>query len=872
MSKGKDLVKLFELAQKAGRALPEFNEAARLLAEQKAIQAGLKDRVYHASPHGFATFKPGSDQLIHVAKDPRVALQRLEDIKGTSSPIFDLTPEEAKRLGITKEQVEQSGQLYDLRTDLGNSLKVTDTGDFSLSNLLEDPKVLEQLDEPTKRKLVRLSIDSDALSKEMYNNISFGDKPSKKFTELSDQVKQLESQGMEILQNALKEKGFNSLVYKNVVELPKEFEPVRKKLTDIYGELNTVTDRISSLEFKGGSKAEIKKLTDRKEKLQGQIDKITETLPESYALFKDAPLRDLAADFDPEKLKTHPSSILKNVAVATGAGLAGSAVLPEESQAGVTYKLNEVARVLDGLKKAGNLTSPEVLKALNYASPTTANDIAQIRMAFRNALEHGLRDRTGLMMSSPDWRVKEEMAKAFYPELRDIFPVHEGESAERLMRERGVTDAAGLFDSELTKSPHIPYKGKDILVLKDSPALLHHEDQHALEYLMHPTDMHDRTLSQFFGGKYSNDLDFQTNKDLAKKLSILSKGGETSDEIARILENLRPEGTEQSKDLRRYINKESDRFKIGDAGHFIYYPENFELNRALELLKDEVKVPQGSLKENKSLIDEIINNPKMSEKDVNAKLAKIEENAKLVPSAKKKRFVLPDKMPFAVAGAVGAGMLANSDEASASEMRDPDSALNVKEEDEIKLEESPKVGKPDFKQNLGEKGGAVMNYLTDKLAPLMAKDAEKGDYSPVDLTKAGDAPLRMLSAVGNVADIPAASLRKHIYNWLSDENKEAASGHDIMDALEKKIGAPVPSMPGASFSGKDMFGHIADIGLDPLLIPGGKAIKYLKEVEPAAKAVQEGVKLIPSRGQILNALGKLPEEEIATNSIRRMLD
>lgn len=844
MSKGKDVVKLFELAQKAGRALPEFNEAARLLAEQKAIQAGLKDRVYHASPHGFATFKPGSDQLIHVAKDPRVALQRLEDIKGTSSPIFDLTPEEAKRLGITKEQIEKSGQLYDLRTDLGNPLKVSDTGDFSLSNLLEDPRVLEQLDEPTKRKLVRLSIDSDALSKELYENLSFGSKPSEKFTQLENQVKQLESQGMEILQNALKEKGFNSLVYKNVVELPKEFAPVRKKLTDIYGELNDVTDKISSLEFKGGSKAEIKKLTDRKEKLQGQIDKITETLPESYALFKDTPLRDLAADFDPKKLKTHPSSILKNVAVATGAGLAGSAMMPEESQAGITYKLNEVARVLDGLQKAGQLNELSVLKNLNYSKPSTARDINSIRMAMDSVLEHGLRQRAGLPMSASNERVNEEIGKILYPELGDIFPVSRGEAAEQLLTEYGVPRAEGMFYSEPTKSSLIPYKGKGIAVTSDSPSLLRHENQHAIESLLYP-DAQQRSLAQFFGGKRSNDIFNQTNEDLAKKLSIASKNDMSPEAFLEVLNRLRPEGIGENKLLRKIVNSDYDIFNLGDAGHFVNYPKNFELSHGLELLKDDIKVPKGSLKENEKLIKQIIYDDKYKDQaipgEIEEAFRKIQENSELVPLAKKNRYTLPDKMPFAIAGTIGAGMLANSDEASAAEMRDPDLPLNIKEDD-VELDKPSKIKKPDYKSTLGEKGGAVMNYLTDKLAPLAAKDAENEDYSPIDLTKATDAPIRALSAVGNVADVPAAFLRKHIYNMLSGENKKEASGHDIMDALENKVGAPIPSMPGASFTGKDMFGHIADIGLDPLMIPGGKAVKYLNKAESAAKALQEASK------------------------------
>lgn len=700
MSKSKQLLELYELAKQFGLLAPKLSSAERKAAEKLAAKVGLPDTVYHSSPNVFSTIKPGSDELIHVATDPRVAGQRRLDMSRTPGT-YNITPEEAAQMGITPEQA-QGGMLYELKTRLGKPLTVSDLGDFNLSNLLKQPNVIETLDDTTKRKLTRLSIDARDL-----RNKAVELKEGKEQQALFDQAKVLEQQGMSILGDALESKGYGSLHYKNMVELPKEYAPIKNHLSKLYSKLNVIDTEIASAKFKNAKPSEIVKLEEAKNAIQEQIDGVTELVPDSYALFNKTPKRHITAKFDKSALESDPNAMLKNILLATGAGTAAASMMPEEAEAGITYKAGEVAKALDSLRKSGKLVPTEVLKALNYSAPSTKNEIATARAAMKNVLEHGLRERAGLMASSPNWRVNEEIVKTFHPELRDIFPISEGSRAEQIMKERGIKDASGAFYSDATDSPIIPYRGKGIAVIDDSPSLVHHEDTHAIESLLYP-NMAETSLAQYFSGKRSKDLFKQSNEELAKKLSIVSKTGETEEEILKFLNSIRPEGHGESKELRKIINAQSDAFQLGDAGHFINYPKNFELTRGLEMLKDEVKVPKGSLKENRALMDEIINNPKLSKSEVNKRLAKIQENAELVPSVKKHRYVLPDKMPFAVAGAVGAGMLASPEKATATEMQDSNSPLNVGENSKIEPSPAP-TPSPDYEPRKAYNRGKSFN-------------------------------------------------------------------------------------------------------------------------------------------------------------------
>ncbi len=139
------------------------------------------------------------------------------------------------------------------------------------------------------------------------------------------------------------------------------------------------------------------------------------------------------------------------------------------------------------------------------------------------------------------------------------------------------------------------------------------------------------------------------------------------------------------------------------------------------------------------------------------------------------------------------------------ETRDPDLPLDAE------LEESPE-------QFTGLTGTAndVNEYLTSKLYPLAMESRE--DRTPINLSERPDAILRALQAGSNVADAPASFVRNKVYGKLSGIDKDDASGEDIVGALEQKIGAPVPEVPGATLKMKDVLGAGTEMALDPALM------------------------------------------------------
>ena len=141
----------------------------------------------------------------------------------------------------------------------------------------------------------------------------------------------------------------------------------------------------------------------------------------------------------------------------------------------------------------------------------------------------------------------------------------------------------------------------------------------------------------------------------------------------------------------------------------------------------------------------------------------------------------------------------------------------------------------------------LQDYLTSKLYPLVAKDKEKDDYTPINLTEVNDAPLRLMQAVGNVVDTPASYARRGIYNILGGEDKDEVSGSDIIGQAEKNVGAPVPEMPGATLKMKDALGLGTEIIADPLMLGAGAYTKAGKEaIELAKRAPSEFAKRYPS--------------------------
>lgn len=126
----------------------------------------------------------------------------------------------------------------------------------------------------------------------------------------------------------------------------------------------------------------------------------------------------------------------------------------------------------------------------------------------------------------------------------------------------------------------------------------------------------------------------------------------------------------------------------------------------------------------------------------------------------------------------------------------------------------------------------IQDYLDKKLAPFYTKkDPETGEEIPLDYSSP-DAPLRTFGALATVADIPASKVRKSIYSKLTGEEKDEVSPTDVVTGLEKKIGAPIPEMPGSTLKMKDILGYgvIAPV-TDPLMYTpfAAKAIPALAE-------------------------------------------
>jgi hypothetical protein len=846
MSKYSQVLKAIAgLEKKLGVKFATVDEMARAVAKERAIKADLPDVVFHGSPHAFEDFKVGEDYFRHVAPDPHVAAQRIKDLNiPVEERKFNLTPEQAKKMGFSPEDIKK-GIILELRTKLGNPLTVKDKGTFSLSGLLEDPAVQNVLDAEDLKVLQdkSASIDDRWLDSEAFNTPTFSGlqpdpKTKLKAKKLAEALAKEEREAIDYLGKALKKKGYDSLHYQNTAEILPEYE----ELHAAYAELGKKELEIRNLLAKETNPKKISEYTKLQKQLNNSLQKLESKFPESYALFPDAPVRHITAEMDPAKLKSEPGSLSKNIAIATGAGTAASTMMPEESEAGVTYKLNQIARLMDNLPK--NATALDFVKNANIiVNPKTAADIGANRIAFSNALEASIRKNLGLGLGTSNEQVIEELLKTYHPGFSKLdVPITFGEDAKKVMKKEGVKKADGVFYTEGTDHPNIPYKAKGIAVADGTAATTQHELGHATEYFENPESLYD-TSAQLFGGKNSSDIFNATNEELAKKMSTLD--GRSVDQNLGLINKLRPEGIGKSLELRKFINTYFNKFDFGDANHFVHYPKNYELNKALEFNADKVKgYDQEGLIKNKQLIDKMLKYNYLTPEQERKFKETLKTNADFKERPRNK-LVLPDKMIFG-AGAAGIGLAgagqAEAAEDNPDENKVPFTGINIgkklapiaskifgkphTEEEDKYLDEIRKnlgiTSKPDFTETMGETVGGAMNSLTDKFAPFIAKDEEGGDYTPISLTDVNDAPMRALKVVDNVTGRP---LRRSIYETLGGEEGKDVSGFDIMDKLQDKYGA-MPEMPGATLKMKDALGLGLDLALDPtILIPAAGEIK-----------------------------------------------
>jgi hypothetical protein len=365
MSKYSPVIKaIASLEKKLGVKFANVDEMARAIAKERSIKADLPDVVFHGSPHAFEDFKLGEDYFRHVATDPRVAAQRVKDLNiPVENRKFNLTSKQAKKMGFSPEDIKK-GVILELRTKLGNPLTVKDKGTFSLSGLLEDPAVQKVLD-PEDLKILQAksgSIDEKWLDSEAFTVPTIkGVKDPKAELEakkLAEALAKEEQEGIYLLGQALKKKGYDSLRYRNTAEIM----PEHKELHKAYVELNNKQLEINRLLSEESDPKKIAEYNKLQKQLNKSLENLEDNFPESYALFPDTPVRHITAEMDPAKLKSNPGSLLKNIAIATGAGTAASTMMPEESEAAIATKLDDVAKILSKLNKPSSRDMSKVLK------------------------------------------------------------------------------------------------------------------------------------------------------------------------------------------------------------------------------------------------------------------------------------------------------------------------------------------------------------------------------------------------------------------------------------------------------------------------------------------------------------------------------
>ena len=217
--------------------------------------------------------------------------------------------------------------------------------------------------------------------------------------------------------------------------------------------------------------------------------------------------------------------------------------------------------------------------------------------------------------------------------------------------------------------------------------------------------------------------------------------------------------------------------------------------------------------------------------------------------------------------------------------------------------ETQKTPKPNYEELLGETGGKVAEFISDKISPLFAKDEDEEDYSPVNLTQTADAPLRALRVVDNVTGRP---LRREIYEMLGGEPKKEVEGLDIRQQLETKTG----KLPGIIGKPVELasdwlldWGNVASLGALPFVkkaipkvlktaatkfaanpnmaehlatIAASKAknaanLENVVEAERILRDTGKPALTIPSREEIMEMLEETPSQMSSKDSILKTL-
>lgn len=322
-----------KLMEKLGIDMPKHSAAQLKAAEEAAKKVGLTADVYHGSPALFDTIKPGKDNLIHVAPTLESPVERLRHLMGEDSGV-------------------DSAFMYPLKTRIENPLTVTDSGDFSFDALLRDEQIKKLLNKREEGKLQGLEqLYRDTKGDRALDSMRSGGPYDKKMEALDKELKNISGEGTDRIQEALKKRGYDSLHYKNQAEVDLA---KMELLADAFEKEEEI--RMMERQMKK-SPPELRDLMAKEIEVKKEsLDRINKHIPDSYALFKDTPLRSLDAKFDPKKIKSHPNKLLYG-----GAGVASAPFLLGDEAKAASEDIENYERpsqlkgILEGASKAAHV-------------------------------------------------------------------------------------------------------------------------------------------------------------------------------------------------------------------------------------------------------------------------------------------------------------------------------------------------------------------------------------------------------------------------------------------------------------------------------------------------------------------------------------
>jgi hypothetical protein len=680
MSKASALAKLYKQMLEMGIKPRNLSAEQRAAQEAIASAVGLPDAVFHATPHAFSRILPGSDNLIHVAEDPSVALTRLKDVNSIMSPesrIYNVSPKQAERLGIDLNPENFKGALLELQTKLGRPLEISDLGDFDLYNLASEKNIASKLDPDQARKLKRLGIEQRDLGKQ-YDAVDDA-------SDITNEMREIGAEGVDILSKILREQGYDSLKYKNLAEIPENMKFLERDYLKNHAKITQIEDDITRLREKGERKhkTEIAELRKRQDEIKATNKFIESKLPESNALFPDTVVRERAADFDRKKLED-TNNLLASLGIATGAGLASSLLDSPEANAGIVSKLDDVAKGLDKARKAskGNISLKDIYRILEIPeNPKSQKDVNEVYKAFNNALRFAIVDRVGAKLDDNLQSVRHKWLDTAHPYLKGKKDMIIGlddprgalqqeieEQADLLRKENPKLTYTEAFEKAMKEHASAGYFDPNTLKIKNfdpDPTTVDHELMHYLDFIRDPAAFQDLNLA--YSTKYPH-----RGSDLLKdplgsmaRIARANKKDPPNTNYRRIVTDLinkdalslSPEGEIKVIDptkFRQLLSKEIRTELPNDlqyyfGKHFTDY-DVFEPQRAAEILSDRIKMPSRNPIENEIQIRRI-KEGLYDDHDIGDQIVKMNKNIELeeVPAQfldfKKRQYDLPRFQP-----------------------------------------------------------------------------------------------------------------------------------------------------------------------------------------------------------------------------------